>query len=273
MRVRLSHRTSYRYQQPARSILQHLRLTPRPHLGQRILKWRIDLDADASLRRGEDALGNIVQSAFVAGPVGELVITVRGEVETFDTHGVMRETYERFTPEVFLRETPLTAVDPSLNAFAVEAAGEGEPLDRLHRLLEALHREIAFDPHPTSVTTPAAEAFALKRGVCQDHSHLFISASRALGIPARYVSGHLARNDGIIEQEAAHAWAEAFVPDLGWVGFDPANGFCVGPSHVRVAIGLDYLGAAPVRGSRTGGGEETLDVRLSVLAARAQSQS
>ena len=99
------------------------------------------------------------------------------------------------------------------------------------------------------------------------------AAARSLGIPARYVSGHLARSDGVQEQDASHAWAEAHVPDLGWVGFDPTNGISVTDAYIRVAIGLDYLGAAPVRGSRTGGGEETLDVKLRVVHAAAQQQS
>ena len=105
------------------------------------------------------------------------------------------------------------------------------------------------------------EAFALKRGVCQDLTHVFIAAARSLGIPARYVGGYFHRNDGVIEQDAGHAWAEAFVPELGWVAFDPANGICATDAHVRVAVGLDYLGAAPVRGTRYGGAGETLAVK------------
>ena len=115
---------------------------------------------------------------------------------------------------------------------------------------------MAFDTNPTGTTTTAAQAFALKRGVCQDLSHIFIAAARSLGVPARYIGGHFHRGDGVIEQEAGHAWAEAFVPDLGWVAFDPTNGISATDAHVRVAVGLDYLGAAPVRGSRQGGGAE-----------------
>ena len=85
--------------------------------------------------------------------------------------------------------------------------------------------------------------------MCQDFTHIFIAAARSLGIPARYVGGYFHRDDGVIEQDAGHAWAEAFVPELGWVGFDPANGICATDAHVRVAVGLDYLGAAPVRGT------------------------
>ena len=89
-------------------------------------------------------------------------------------------------------------------------------------------------------------------GVCQDLTHIFIGCARYLGIPARYVSGYFVRVDGVVDQDAGHAWAEAKVPGLGWIGFDPANGICITDAHVRVAIGLDYLGAAPIRGSRWG---------------------
>lgn len=274
MRIRLAHHTTYEYQQPARGIIQRLRLTPRPHDGQRVIRWRVGFDVDAELRRGEDALGNIVHMAFLAGPVNGLTITVTGEVETGDTHGVVKGAIERFAPEVFLRDTPLTRPDPQLRGFAHEAAGEGrEPLGRLHGLLAALNGRIAFDIGRTGVATTAAEAFALGRGVCQDHAHLFIACARTLGFPARYVSGYLAPPEGSVDQDAAHAWAEAHVAGLGWVGFDATNGVCPTPSYVRVAVGLDYLGAAPVRGARTGGGEERLDVRLHVGQAQDQGQS
>jgi transglutaminase-like putative cysteine protease len=106
--------------------------------------------------------------------------------------------------------------------------------------------------------------------VCQDLAHIFLATARRLGVPARYVSGHLVRADGLCEQEAGHAWAVALVPGLGWVGFDPANGICPTDAYVRVAVGLDYLDAAPVRGARQGGGEETMDVRLNVHEADQQ---
>ena len=130
---------------------------------------------------------------------------------------------------------------------------------------------MAFELGPTDVHTPAAEAWTLKRGVCQDLTHVFIAAARTLAIPARYVSGYVFRQ-GSAEQEAGHAWAEARVPGLGWVGFDPVSGMCPTDAHVRVAIGLDYLGAAPVRGSRRGGAGEALDVRLRVDTAQRQIQ-
>ncbi len=274
MRIRLSHLTTYVYETPAKSVIQLLRLTPRSHDGQHVVRWRVEIDADAKLNKGEDALGNLTHTVYVAGPLSKLTVTVTGEIETWETHGVVRGGVERFDPQVFLRETPLTEPSLEIEAFARDAAGpSGDPLARLHALMSAVHGSVAFDTAPTSTVTTAVEAFTLKRGVCQDLSHVFIAAARALDIPARYVSGHLARLDGVVEQEAAHAWAEAFVPGLGWVGFDPANEVCPTPNYIRVAIGLDYLGAAPVRGSRNGGGREAMDVKLLVTHAAQQTQA
>ena len=275
MRIRVEHRTTYRYRPAAKSVLQVLRLTPRSHEGQNVVRWRASAEADGEvqLSRGEDALGNITQTAFVQGPVSELTINVEGEVNTWDTHGMARGTLERFPPVAFLRETPLTASSPELEAFADGAGAGSDDVARLHRLMLAINSELIFDTQPTQTTTTAAEAFALKRGVCQDFSHIFIASARHLGFPARYVSGHLAREGEAVQQEAAHAWAEAHVADLGWVGFDCANGLSPTPEHVRVAGGLDYLGAAPVRGSRAGGGAEIMDVKLTVSHAALQTQA
>jgi transglutaminase-like putative cysteine protease len=274
MRILITHDTHYQYERAPGSVIQMLRLTPRHHEGQYVVRWRIDISQDCRLDHREDAFGNIVHAFSAAGPLSEIVLHVEGEVETQDTAGVVRGAIERFPPSVFLRDTAFTQPDAAIAALAHDvAAREKDRLNRLHALAAALHREIAFDPDPTHVHTTAAEAFALKRGVCQDLSHIFIAAARRMDTPARYVSGHLRRTDDAIEQGAGHAWAEAFVPDLGWVGFDPTNGICVNERHVRVAVGLDYLGAAPVRGSRHGGGEEKLAVTIRVDQARTQSQT
>ncbi len=274
MRIFITHETRYHYEHTPTSVIQLLRLTPRHHEGQYVVRWRIDLSQDCRLDQREDAFGNIVHAFTASGPLAEITIAVEGEVETQDTAGLVHGAVERFPPSVFLRDTPLTQPDPTIIAFGQDvAAREERPLERLHALTSSLHREIAFDTDPTHVHTTAAEAFALKRGVCQDLTHILIAAARSLDIPARYVSGHLKRSDGLVEQSAGHAWAEAFVPDLGWVGFDPTNGLCVTEAHVRVAIGLDYLGAAPVRGSRYGGGEERLAVNIRVDQAQTQMQT
>jgi transglutaminase-like putative cysteine protease len=275
MRIRISHESIYRYDAPVAGVIQTLRLTPRNHDGQYIVFWRIDISEDCRLDHHEDAFGNITHTFTAEGAFTELGVTVDGEVDTQDTHGIVRGAIERFPPSLFLRETALTRPDTAILAFAREAraATGDDTLALLHHMTERLHRDVAFDPDPTHTATTAAESFALRRGVCQDLSHIFISAARSLDIPARYVGGYFHRADGVVRQEAGHAWAEAFVPDIGWVGFDPANGISPTDAHVRVAIGLDYLGASPVRGARKGGGSEALSVTIHVAQAAGQMQN
>jgi len=273
MRIRISHATTYRYDAPPTGVIQMLRLTPRNHDGQYVVNWRIDLSQDCQLHPHEDAFGNLSHFFTAEGPFRELSVAVEGEVETHDTKSVVSGAVERFPPAMFLRETALTQADAAILDFADSARAGSDTLPLLHGLMTALHREMTFDTDPTHSTTTAAEAFALHRGVCQDLTHIFIAAARYYGIPARYVAGHLFRIDGVTAQEAGHAWAEAYVEHLGWVGFDPTNGIGITEAHVRVAIGLDALGAAPVRGTRYGGAGESLKVAVHVEQARQQAQN
>lgn len=275
MRLRILHLTSYRYEQPATSVIQMLRLTPRNHDGQYVARWRIDVSTDCRLDQHEDAFGNVTHAFTADGPFNEFAVTVEGEVETRDTQGIVRGAVERFPPNLYLRETALTSPDAKIGNFAAACRDDagGKVLGLLHLVLERLHRDMTYDTDPTHTATTAAEAFALGRGVCQDLTHVFIAAARSLGIPARYVGGYFHRNDGVKDQDAGHAWAEAFVPELGWVAFDPANGLCATDAHVRVAVGLDYLGAAPLRGTRYGGAGEALAVKVRVAQAAQQTQN
>ncbi len=274
MRLRISHLTSYRYDTPATSVIQMLRLTPRNHESQYVARWRIDVSADCWLHQHEDAFGNITHAFTTSGSFQQFAVMAEGEIETRDTEGIMRGTVERFPPSLYLRETALTKADDAIARLAAacrEQAGD-DALKVLHLMVERLHADMTYDTDPTHAATTAVEAFTLKRGVCQDLTHIFIAAARSLGIPARYVGGYFCRGDGITEQDAGHAWAEAFVPELGWIAFDAANGICSTEAHVRVAVGLDYLGAAPLRGARTGGQTEELSVEVRVAQA-AQAQN
>jgi transglutaminase-like putative cysteine protease len=274
MRIHISHETRYRYDAPINGVIQTLRLTPRNHDGQYVVHWRIDVSEDCRLDVHEDAFGNITHTFTAEGPFTELVVQVEGEVDVQNTAGIVRGTIERFPPSLYLRPTPLTEIDGAIAEFARDVRSQSDDtLPMLHALLGRIHSEMTFDVTPTQTSTTAAEAFALKRGVCQDLTHVFIAAARHLGVPARYVGGYFHRADGVTEQDAGHAWAEAHVPALGWIGFDPANGICTTQAHVRVAVGLDYLGAAPVRGARRGGGTESLTVSVLVDQAARQVQS
>jgi transglutaminase-like putative cysteine protease len=263
MRILIDYETRYSYATPARFIVQSLRVTPRSVEAQQVRDWRIETDVDTRLRRSEDSFGNIVHTLYTERPTQVLTVRVTGQVTTSNTSGVLLGIPEKLSPIVYLRDTPLTEADAALRAFA-DKVGPGDDLTRLHRLMAMIYGEIRFMVGATTVDHTAADAFAQRQGVCQDHAQIFIACARRMGIPARYISGHLHRSDGKEQQDAAHAWAEAWVEGLGWVGFDPANGIAPTEHYVRVAAGLDALGATPFRGTSYGGGRGTLSVSLNV---------
>jgi transglutaminase-like putative cysteine protease len=282
VRLRILHETTYRYETSASRAIQILRLTPRGHDGQFVVNWRIDVDRDCRLHSTTDPFGNRVHSFTVEGPLDGLTITAEGEVETQDMHGMVRDQVERVPVQVFLRETPLTAADLAIRTFAKHAAAEAgsATLDVFHAIMNGIRERMRFEINATDTGTSATEAFSHNHGVCQDFAHVFIAAARHLGYPARYVGGYLHQQMGgaqvqtpgqqaqaAASQDAGHAWAEALVDGLGWVGFDPANGISPTDAYVRVAVGLDYLGAAPVRGTRYGGAGESLAVKVIVQDA------
>jgi transglutaminase-like putative cysteine protease len=264
MRLRIAHSSVYRYDPPTAGVIQVLRLTPRNHDGQYVQRWHIDVVPDARLAAHEDAFGNITHVFTADGPLEELRVEVDGEVEMQSADGVVRGTVERFPPSLFLRDTALTQADTAIRYLAakIRAASRGEVLAELHGLLDRLFEDIAGDAAASPAPANAAETFAHKRGAPKDLAHIFIGAAHTLGIPARFVRGYFRKPDA--EADTSHAWAEAHVPGLGWVGFDPSNGCCPTDGHVRVAIGLDSLGAAAVRGTRLGVGAETLAVAIRV---------
>jgi transglutaminase-like putative cysteine protease len=273
MRLSVHYSTTYTYAEPARRVIQLLRVEPMSFAGQSVLDWRIDVDRDAKLREGRDGYGNVTHMLYVDSAVSSLTISIAGRVLTEDKHGIVQGLPHDLPPEVFLRSTPLTRPGPAIQRLAEGSAGKGGTIERLHRLVGRIHQDLRFDTEATQVETSAEQAAREGHGVCQDFTHIFIAAARLAGIPARYVSGHLFRRDGRKDQEAAHAWAEAWVEDLGWVAFDPVNGISTDDAYLRVACGLDYRDAAPIAGARSGGGDErlTVEVRVSAVAA-GQSQ-
>jgi len=268
MRLRIAQSMLHRYDPAAAGVIQVLRLTPRNHEGQFVIDWRIDISADVRLNAHEDAFGNLIHVFTADGPFEALSVKVNGEVETQDTNGVVRGAVERFPPNLFLRDTSLTQADSRIRDFArdVRAADGGNVLAELHGLMERLHDEMTGEADASPAAPTAVDAFARKRGVARDVTHVFIAAAHSLGIPARYVAGYFSAAGAAetIAEDGGHAWAEAFVPGLGWVGFDAVNCVCPTDAYVRVAVGLDTLGTAPVRGTRYGAGDETVAVAIKV---------
>jgi transglutaminase-like putative cysteine protease len=242
--------------------VQRLRLTPSDNPAQKVLNWGIEAEGIAEAAHYLDGFGNRVHLITHTRPYERLSIAAFGEVETSDRGGVLGKLGEQVNPRLFLRSTPRTASVPAIDAIADEV-GEKGALDKLHQIMELIAARVAYDTDATQADTTAAEAFAAGHGVCQDHAHIFIAAVRQLGVPARYVTGYLhVESEGTAP--AHHAWAEAWIDDLGWVGFDPANHICPTERYVRLACGFDSVSAAPITGTRRGGGAEELKVDVIV---------
>jgi transglutaminase-like putative cysteine protease len=263
MRFLVRHTTHYAYASPGAFAVQRLRLTPTSNRAQTILSWSIEAPDIEHAAEYVDGFGNRVHLITHCKPYSELTITAGGEVETSDEGGVLGNLPEVANPLLFLRSTPLTESSPAIDALTERVSAEPRPLNALHHLLEAIATRVAYVTESTTAFTTAAQAFQAGQGVCQDHAHIFIAAARRLRIPGRYVTGYL-HVEGQENATAHHAWAEVHVGNLGWVGFDPANNICPTERYVRLACGFDAAAAAPISGTRRGGGSEALTVDVMV---------
>ncbi|KEP69096.1 transglutaminase [Thioclava dalianensis] len=265
MILTVDHVTKYAYDVPMGAAVQSLRLFPSRFEGQREIEWLVTIENGIRGGSFRDGAGDKVEGWSVRPPVDEVVVTVRGKIETFDTSGVLRGHRELVHPMAYLRETSATWVDDGLAKLAEEVTqGLSEPLQKAHRLSAAIGEAIAYTPDVTDAHTTAAEALAQGQGVCQDHAHALIAAARSIDLPARYVSGYLLASEDGAPHEAAHAWAEIWVQGIGWIGFDAANSCCPDERYIRLGSGLDAREAAPIRGVAQGGGEERLDVTVAL---------
>ncbi len=262
MLVSIGHVTRYAYATPALYSIHSLRLTPPAFEGQRVVSWRVEMTDIEKAVRFRDAFGNMTHLVSISGPHSEIAIIARGTIETQDKAGFVRGFTEVAPTRIFKRETVKTAPDDAIRELTANLEAP-DPIDRLHELMATVGERVKYVVGATTASTSAAEALKAGRGVCQDHAHIFISAARLLGYPARYVNGYFVTG-GESASEAQHAWAEAYIDGLGWLGFDPANQVCPTDRYVRLACGLDAASAAPITGNRRGGVDEVLDVFVEV---------
>lgn len=278
MRISIRHETRYDYAEPAAGVVMRLRLKPLSSNAQAVGNWAVSVNDKPIEHWITNGFGDAEALWRAPGRVDSVTIVAEGEVQTFDRAGVTKPLDGEARPLLFLRPTPLTEIDEAIAALAERARAADGALSSLHTLKDLIHTEIAYKAGSTSFETTAAEALALKSRVCQDHSHIFIAAARSLGVPARYVVGYLRDAERPDSDHDSHAWAEAFLEGLGWVGFDCTLGSCPVDGHVRLCCGLDAADAAPIRGVMLPGGETTLshDVQIATLpldeAAQTQTQ-
>jgi len=265
--LRIRHETIYRYDEPVRQSVQSLRVTPRREHRQRTLSWQLT----APGRRSEqlDAHGNIAQLLTIDEPHQEIRIVVGGLIDIPDDGPLIIERGP-IAPLAYLMATPLTGANAELTALAARCLpGSAATRADLERLAAAVCTAVRYRPGTTTVAETAASALQRGEGVCQDQAHVFLAACRSSGVPARYVSGYLLSGDeGDI---ASHAWVDVWLEHpAAWLGIDVTHQSVAGAQHCRLAVGRDYLDAAPVRGVRRGGGRETLEVRVLVASENSQ---
>jgi transglutaminase-like putative cysteine protease len=272
MRVIIRHLTHYTYEPKAARAALRLKLFPARFASQRVLDWQVRVNGETVAPLFVNGMGDEETIWTAKAPVSGLEVTAEGIVETEDAAGVLSGFAQAARPGVFLRSTALTTPDEAIRAFA-QTARRDTPLATLHALSEAVSEAIAYTTGSTHAGVSAAQALALGKGVCQDQAHVFLAAARCLGAPARYVAGYLA--NGALATPDTHAWAEAYVPDLGWIGFDPANRQCPTDAYIRLAGGLDAIEAAPIRGCISHGVQEGLSTHVEIAheAKSMQSQS
>ncbi|MCY3985402.1 MAG: transglutaminase family protein [Roseovarius sp.] len=262
MRLKINHTTRYHFDQPASYGLQQLRKTPKTLHHQKVAEWNTALTGASREVSFHDHHNNVVELISFDRDTTELIVQSEGLVEVDETHGVLGRHLGPSPLWLYKAPSPRTQPGAGVRGLVRAVSGDTD-LDRLHALMAAVHGTVAYEVGASKPDWFAEDALAAGRGVCQDHAHVFIAAAREMGFPARYVSGYLMLNDRTV-QEAMHAWAEAHVDGLGWVGFDVSNGISPDQRYVRVATGLDYADAAPVSGIRIGGLGEALEVQINV---------
>ena len=270
MRLAIRHTTRYTFEEPVVHALQRLRLTPKSTQGQKILSWDMTFENAKCELEYEDQHHNTVSFVAVDQGARDVLVQCEGMVDTEDNLGVIGSHSGHLPLWSFLGQTKLTRPGEKVRGLleGLECSEDGK-LDFLHALSKQIADQVDYRIGETQVHTTAEESAAQGSGVCQDHAHIFIGAARAHNIPARYVSGYLMMNDRI-DQEATHAWAEAHIDGLGWVGFDISNRISPDPRYIRVATGLDYRDAAPVTGISFGGSSSSLRVDVAVEQQQAE---
>lgn len=262
MRLKITHQTSYTYDEPVTYGLQQVRLTPLSNSLQTVLNWDVAIEGGSAELAFQDQYQNRTMLVQADAGQTEVSFTATGEVETIDTAGILGEVYGRAPLWHFIQPTERTQPGKGIRKLSSVVKGE-TTLENLHALSREIIDQVPYGAAPTTSATPAEEALAGGGGVCQDHAQIFIAAARLADIPARYVSGYLMMNDRV-DQDASHAWAEAHIDGLGWVGFDVSNRISPDERYVRLAVGRDSRDASPIRGVRMGAGDEQMIVTLQV---------
>ncbi len=288
MHYRVSHTTSYEYTEMVGHSYNEARLLPRVCQNQNLISARLEIRPEQSdFRVREDFFGNQVAYFTITEPHRAFSVTAISEVQIFSPAGqlefsqgapweAVKETLlQNRQPEVldarqYILDSPFIEASANLAAYAQPSFTPGRPLvDAVHDLMQRIHRDFIFDPQFTTLATPLQVVLEHRRGVCQDFAHLAIGCMRSQKLAARYVSGYIETlpppgQNKLVGADASHAWFSVFLPEVGWMDFDPTNNQVPGDQHITVAWGRDYGDVTPLKGVIFGGQNHELQVSVEV---------
>ncbi len=289
MKLRVVHRTTYRYGEAVTTSRHEARLSPREHEHQHTLSHHIEILPRPTVRRRRfDYFGNRALHFCLEEPHRSLEVIATSLVDVTplpppdlgrtppweqvrdrlrsDRHRDVLDACEMTFDSPHIRTTA------DLEAYAVPSFSAGRPvLEAVRDLVHRIHEDFTYDASATEVSTPLSRVLAVRRGVCQDFAHLAIGCLRTLGLAGRYVSGYLLTHPPpgrprLVGADASHAWLATWVPQLGWIDFDPTNDLMPGHEHVTIGHGRDFSDVTPIRGVILGGGAHQLTVAVDVAA-------
>lgn len=286
MNYKITHKTEYSYNHPVNLCYNEARLTPRSYAYQHCSDSQLTVDPEpAECRERQDFFGNTVHYFTIQQPHNQLTVTVtshvdvsgRGMQRNFAEHSAWEEAHQQLhtdsDPEIleirqYILSSPMIPAMPELHAYAEQSFTKGRLLlAAVEDLSTRLYNDFTYDSYFTTIATPLADVLKHRRGVCQDFAHLGIGCLRALGFAARYVSGYIETNpppdnEPLAGADASHAWFSVYLPQLGWVDFDPTNNQIPADRHITLAWGRDYTDVTPLKGVVFGSGTHELSVSV-----------
>jgi len=277
MKLTVTHRTTFRYSAPVRESVNTVHLEPRDFRTQRTLRSLIRVIPPTRMVRFSDLFQNVAHHFELPKPHDRLVIESRIRVENFAlsmpdearsiTYPDAIRHWNSEEAWTYLQESRHVSKHPDIWRAAIDLIHDRPCIhDQALAIMDWIHNAFEYAPGATRVDTHLEEAFAMRRGVCQDYAHVMLGMCRAIGLPARYVSGYIYNGprDHLIGDQASHAWAEVFLPHVGWVGYDPTNNTIADQRFVKIAVGRDYQDVAPIQGSYIGNAHARLEVLVRV---------
>ena len=269
MIININYETSYVFSSKVPRLVQSIMLHPTECLNQKVICCEIVTSKGDLVEVSKDALGHRLYNIYNKNISEPQTISMKSKVETKDYSGVMKGLDESVHPDCFLRQTKLTEPDKKILNL-VKKKVKKSSVDFCHHLNQCVFSAIKYSSGTTNIHTTAADAISQGSGVCQDFSHILVGLAKFHGYPARYVNGFMLDDTNLASNDT-HAWAEIFISNLGWVGFDPCHGKCIDDRYVRVGCGYDFSFTSMIKGVKTNyNGTELLNHQLSVQAETPQ---